>query len=151
MRGRGKTNQISKRIKLLPHQATLPPPPRNLPVHEIEKQPKRHERQRRPQVSVCARGPETVAHGGEDGHDAAETWDACLVYVYGCMYVCIQGCIPLSSVMRSARCNIRIIEKCPVSSARSFFCLSTAVESKVSTVLGSPSGVVGKHTGFSDG
>jgi len=34
---------------------------------------------------------------------------------------------PFSSVMRSARCSILIMEKCPESSWRSFFCLSSAI------------------------
>lgn len=36
----------------------------------------------------------------------------------------VPGIIPLSSVMRSARCSILIIEKCPESSVSNFFCLS---------------------------
>ena len=64
--------QIRQRIKLLTHQATLLPPPRDLSIHEIEEQTERHESQRGPEIGMCGGGTETIAHGGEDGHDAAK-------------------------------------------------------------------------------
>lgn len=69
---RGKTYQISQRIQLLPHQTTLPPPPRDLPIKEVEKQPQRHQRQRSPQIPQLAGGTGHIPHRGEDGHDAAQ-------------------------------------------------------------------------------
>lgn len=66
------TYQIRQRIKLLPHQAALVPPSRDLAIEEIEEQPKRHERQRHPYVGRLVRRAHAVAHRGEDGHDAAE-------------------------------------------------------------------------------
>lgn len=68
----GKTYQISERIKLLTHQATLLPPPRDLAIEEIKEQAERHERQRRPHVAQLARRARHVSHGREDGQDAAQ-------------------------------------------------------------------------------
>ena len=68
------TYQIRQRIQLLPHQTALTPPPRDLPIHKVEEEPKRHECQRCPYVAIGVWGAETVAHGGEDGHETAEAW-----------------------------------------------------------------------------
>jgi hypothetical protein len=54
--------QIRQGIKLLPHQTALLPPSRDLPVHEIEEQPKRHESQRRPEICMCRWRAETISH-----------------------------------------------------------------------------------------
>lgn len=68
------TYQIRQRIQLLPHQTALTPPPRDLPIHKVEEEPERHECQRCPYVTVGVWGPETVAHGREDGHETAKAW-----------------------------------------------------------------------------
>ena len=68
------THQIRQTVQFLSHQTALVPPPRDFPVHKIEEQPKRHERQRRPDISECLRGPETVSHRAENRHEAAETY-----------------------------------------------------------------------------
>ena len=51
-------------------------------------------------------GPETVAHGGEDGHETAKAWDLGEMFV--CFVLCgglgrRKGDRPFSSVIRSAR------------------------------------------------
>lgn len=72
MVGVGGTYKISKRIQLLAHQTALLAPSRDLAIHEVEEQAEGHEGQRRPEVAVVGGVAEAVAHGGEDGHDAAE-------------------------------------------------------------------------------
>lgn len=61
--------QIRKRVKLLSHQRRLLAPPSNLAVHEVEEQTEWHESEGSPNSTVIGRVTETVAHGGEDGHD----------------------------------------------------------------------------------
>ena len=67
------TYQIRQTVQLLPHQAALPPPPRHLAIHEVEKQSKGDERKGDVDVRVPVRRAQGVAQGGEDGHEAAET------------------------------------------------------------------------------
>lgn len=64
--------QISQRIQLLSHQTTLLSPPRDFAVHEVEKQAEGDEGQRDVDGAIGCRGAETVAHRGQDGHEAAE-------------------------------------------------------------------------------
>jgi len=74
----GVTYQISERIKLLAHQRSLLPPPRDLAIHKVEEETERDEAEREVEVGVVGRvGLDAVAEGGEDGHDAAE---ACVSY-----------------------------------------------------------------------
>lgn len=68
------TYQIGQRIQLLAHQTALLPPPGHLAVHEIEEEPEGYEGEGEVYVTVGCRGAEAVAHGREDGHEAAEAW-----------------------------------------------------------------------------
>lgn len=61
--------QIRKRVKLLSHQRGLLAPPSNLAVHEVEEKTEWHEPEGGPNSTVIGGVAETVAHGGEDGHD----------------------------------------------------------------------------------
>lgn len=69
-----RTYQIGQRIQLLAHQTALLPPSGDLAVHEIEEEPKGYEGEGEVHVTVGCRGAEAVAHGREDGHEAAEAW-----------------------------------------------------------------------------
>lgn len=133
----GKTNQISQAIQFLPHQATLAPPPRHLPVHEVEEEPRGDEGQGDVDVRVCIGGAETVAQRGEDGHEAAEPLGQDqlrfrIVVVVSCRQRRRRrgegSGIPFISVMRSARWRALIMEKWPAFWARSIFCFSSPVE-----------------------
>ena len=64
--------QISQRIQFLPHQTALPPPARDFPIEEIEEQSQWHESEGDVEVGGGGGGAEAVAHGGEDGGEAAE-------------------------------------------------------------------------------
>lgn len=68
------TYEIGQGIQLLAHQTALFPPPRDLAVHEVEEEAKGHEGEGEPHGRVGLRVPQAVAHGGEDGHEAAEAW-----------------------------------------------------------------------------
>ncbi len=68
------TYQIRQRIQLLSHQTALAPPPRNLPIHKVKKQAKRHESQSSPDWSIGVRGSEAESHGADDGHETTESW-----------------------------------------------------------------------------
>ena len=70
---RRETHQISQRIQLLPHQTALLPPPCHLPIHEVEEETKGYKRKGDIDGAVGVGRAETVAHGGEDGHEAAES------------------------------------------------------------------------------
>ena len=72
--GMNGTHQIGQRIQLLAHQTALLPPPGHLAVHEIEEEPEGYEGEGEVYVTVRCRGAEAVAHGREDGHEAAEAW-----------------------------------------------------------------------------
>jgi hypothetical protein len=52
---KGQTYQISQRVKLLTHQTTLVPPPRNPSIEEIKEHAKREEVQRHPDIFVVVR------------------------------------------------------------------------------------------------
>ena len=67
------TYQVSQRIQLLPHQTALASPPRHLAIHEVEKQSKGHEPQCCPNRAKGIRWAKAVAHGANDGHEAAKT------------------------------------------------------------------------------
>jgi hypothetical protein len=67
------TYQISQRIQFLSHQTALFPPPRNLPIHEVEEQAKRHKRKRSPEITEGTRLAETIPHRRKDRHYATET------------------------------------------------------------------------------
>ena len=70
--GVARTHQISKRIQLLAHQTALVPPPCNLAIHEIEEEAKGHEGEGCPYGAKRIWWSQAVAHGGDDGHEAAE-------------------------------------------------------------------------------
>lgn len=72
----GETHQIREGIQLLAHQATLLPPPRHPPVHEVEEQAKGQEGEREVQQRSVGGVAEAVAEGREDGEDAAKAWKA---------------------------------------------------------------------------
>ena len=65
------TYQIRQRIQLLPHQTALLPPPRHHTIKEVEEHAQRHEGEGEPEAAGVA-GVDAVAHGGGDGHEAAE-------------------------------------------------------------------------------
>ena len=65
------SHQIRKRIQLCTHLAAFLPPPGHHAVEEVKEQAERHETERHPDVCHVA-GVDAVAHGGSDGHEAAE-------------------------------------------------------------------------------
>lgn len=123
-----KTYQVRQAVQLLAHHAALLPPARDLAVHEVEEQAKGQEGQCGVDVAARVVVLEAVPQGGEDGHDAAEAWGRGVLGQLVLDAPLPAGVlVPLSSVIRSARCIARIREKWPVSEERRSFCLSYAV------------------------
>lgn len=127
------THQISERVKLLPHQAALLPPPRDLAVKGVEEEAEREEHERHPQMVDLIRIAERVVQRREDGHDAAETYTQTTILRLArkpppslAQRVASTPNIPFNSVIRSARCSALTREKCPTSLDSSIFCLSMA-------------------------
>lgn len=67
--------EISQRVEFLTHQAGFAPPARDLAVHEVEEETEGNEAEGPVEVRVVVGVVlDAVAEGGEDGHDAAETF-----------------------------------------------------------------------------
>lgn len=157
------TYQISKRIEFLSHQAALPPPPCDLPIEEIEEQAERHERQRCPHVTELSWRTGHVSHGGEDGHDAAETVELCdqigevqcadetkvagLLTEEGCLLVDYysgrrlaggsHGWCDMRNRVRDGSMNYHLQSCCPLRLSRRQRCVSTCLR-RLPSILSFP-------------
>jgi len=69
----------------LAHQRALVSPSGNLAIHKIKEESKRHEAHGEPETRELITLAQTVAHGGENAHNSAESYRR-LASVYGLKY-----------------------------------------------------------------
>jgi hypothetical protein len=67
--GDAEGDEVRERVQLLAHEGGLFTPAGDFAVEEVEKEAAGHEAEGEPEIGGVGGVAETVAHGGEDGHD----------------------------------------------------------------------------------